>query len=193
MEIPFYLPYVFHPGSIPVDDAQVRNILLECLSNLEQHTKVSLVKKQVNGLLCHVYRLPKLFILGRHTPDDQLENGKALVILLNALVKLNMSWLKNHPYEVSPLYDTGVRYGRTDEWEPYPSLLARGFGDCKSLAALKVAEYRMKNLRCELTYRHMRRDSDGFVMYHILVETAPHVYEDPSKVLGMNLNEYSYF
>lgn len=194
MDIPFYLPYAFHPGSNPTDDAHVRRVLLDCLSKLERLTKVRLVKKSVNGLSCHVFELSKLFVVGRNSPSDQLANGQALNVLLEALVELNVAWLHNRN-EV-PLYECGVVYGRTDEWEPYPSLRMRGFGDCKSLAALKVAEYRLCGVPAELSHRWMRRQ-DGFVMYHILVEPEPlrqpGVYEDPSKVLGMNANEFSYF
>jgi hypothetical protein len=191
VDIPFYLPYVFCPGSLPEDDAQVRQILLGCLSSLKQETRANLVRKESNGLSCHVFELPHLFVLGHNSPDDQLENGKALVKLLDALVALNVAWLMRHP--CIPLYETGVYYGRTDEWEPYPSLVARGYGDCKSLGALRVAEYIMQGVNARHSHRWLERKNDKFVMYHILAETSPGVYEDPSKILGMNLGEFSYF
>ena len=117
-----------------------------------------------------------------------------LRILLDTLIFINLAYLENHA--VPSLYDSGVVYGRTTLWEPIPALYARGYGDCKSLSAALIAEYRRKGIDCSPVFRWIRRPNDGYrkgeTDYHILVQTA-RGFEDPSKVLGMGRNENAHF
>jgi hypothetical protein len=118
-----------------------------------------------------------------------VENAHALRALLDCLIDLNESYLKYHP-KTPPLYKSGVYYERVDEWLPIPALYELGYGDCKSLAAALIAEYRKARIDCEPCFRWIIRPNCAEVVrdFHILVETASG-YEDPSKVLGMGKDE----
>ena len=123
---------------------------------------------------------------GRST---DLEDGRALRVLLDSLIELNLAFLESH---VAPtLYRSGVRYGRTKVWDTIPALYQRRYGDCKSLTAALIAQYRMANVKCEPVFRFVR-NKDGSKDYHILVQSFSG-FEDPSKVLGMGKNENEKF
>lgn len=128
------------------------------------------------------FNLPHVFHSGS-TPDA---NAPVLQALLEALIAVNMAYLARAPHH-KPLYQSGVVYGRTYWWEPIPALYERGFGDCKSLAAALIAEYRTKNQYAIPVYRWVRKPN-GTTDFHILVQTA-RGFEDPSKMLGMGANE----
>lgn len=110
------------------------------------------------------------------------KNAIALEALMNCLTDLDYLYLKlnpNTPY----LYETPVYYERTIVWDTIPALYARGFGDCKSLAACRVAELRAAGYKCRPTFRF-----DGnahMTMFHILVMHNDGTFEDPSKIKGM--------
>jgi hypothetical protein len=122
---------------------------------------------------------------GRHSSER--EAAEALNALLEALVAVNIAYLKQHR-SCPSLYASGVRYGRTVVWDPIPALYQRGYGDCKSLSAALVAEYRMKGIPCRPVFRFNRQRT----LYHILVETPRRngydkkAFEDPSRKLGMD-------
>jgi hypothetical protein len=65
--------------------------------------------------------------------------------------------------------------------------MKRGYGDCKSLTAWRVAEYRKKGIVAGAVFRWANNSSGG-LDFHILVQTEKG-YEDPSKVLGMGRDE----
>jgi hypothetical protein len=118
------------------------------------------------------------------------DNAYALRALLDCMIALNSSYLRNHT--VRPLYQSGVVYARTTVWDPIPALYKRGFGDCKSLACALIAEYRHRGIACEPEFRWIpRRNADGALIrdFHILVNLGNGRHEDPSKVLGMGANE----
>jgi hypothetical protein len=128
-----------------------------------------------------------------HASD--LANAKALEALMSCLTNLDSLWLRMHP-ETPRLYDSGVFYRRTDIWDTIPALYRRGFGDCKSLAACRVAELRARGIQCRPVFRFLTEvnpdvpyDQTGYTMYHILVMFADDrvdgLWGDPSKVLGM--------
>lgn len=129
------------------------------------------------------YNLPHVFFSGS-TPEN---NAPVLQALLEALIAINTAFLRCNPHTV-PLYQSGVRYGRTYWWEPIPALYQRGFGDCKSLTAALVAEYRLAGIPCRPVYRHRKNDKTGGTDFHILVMTKQG-FEDPSRALGMGANE----
>lgn len=124
-----------------------------------------------------------------HPGASQVDNAYALKTLLECLILLNQNFLRAHP--ALPLYQSGVRYGRTVNWDSIPDLYAKGYGDCKSLTAALVAEYRMKHIEAKPVFRWVR-GADGVSDYHILVQTAAG-FEDPSRVLGMGKDENAYF
>jgi len=133
------------------------------------------------------YSLPHVF----HPGASQVENAQVLKILLDTLINFNTAYLKNHT--ALPLYQSGVIYGRTQIWEPIPALYARGYGDCKSLSAALIAEYRKRGIACKPVFRFIENARQpGSINYHILVQTE-NGFEDPSKVLGMGKNENAHF
>jgi len=134
--------------------------------------------------------LPHVF----HPGASQAENATVLRILLEAVIAINTSFLQYHP-DTKDLYTSGVYYKRTKIWEPIPALYARGYGDCKSLTAALIAQYRKAGIECRPVFRWKRAsriERAGNVDYHILVQTAKG-FEDPSKVLGMGRDENAHF
>lgn len=127
------------------------------------------------------FNLPHVFFPG--SPRD--EDADALKALLDCLIQLNQDFLRKH--SVPALYRSGVFYARTEIWDTIPALYSRGFGDCKSLTAALVAEYRMRGIDCRPVFRWID-GANGSKNYHILVQTREG-FEDPSKVLGMGQNE----
>lgn len=123
--------------------------------------------------------------------SSTLENAIVLRALLEALTQANVAYLRNH--SAPKLYNSGVVYGRTVEWERIPDVMRRGYGDCKSLSAWLIAEYRMKGQAAKPKFRWKRRDAfgTGIPDFHILV-LGPNGLEDPSRKLGMNRDEMSY-
>ena len=118
-----------------------------------------------------------------------MDNAYALRILLDCLVALNRAYLRTHA--VPTLYRSGVRYGRTVEWDPIPALYQRGYGDCKSLAAAYIAELRGRGETADPVFRWVK-NAEGGTDFHILVHTF-RGFEDPSKVLGMGADENARF
>lgn len=131
-----------------------------------------------------VFDMPHVFRPGA----NHVENALALQALLNCLVALDSAYLQENP--TPSLYGSGVRYGRTKEWDTIPAVIKRGYGDCKSLTAWLVAEKRRQGIECRPCFRWLNRpDGSGAIDFHILVEYPGAKYEDPSRVLGMGANE----
>lgn len=128
------------------------------------------------------FRIDNAF--ARHSSD--LQNAAALRTLMNCLVELNIIWLRFHPSTL-PLYQTPVYYRRTTLWDTIPCLYARGWGDCKSLAACRVAENHRNKLWCRSVFRFLPGKSS--IMFHILLMYADGTWEDPSKALGMVVSQ----
>lgn len=120
-------------------------------------------------------------------PDaSKVEKALALRSLLDNLINLNLVFLQYHA--APTLYRSGVIYKRDQIWNPIPSLYEQGSGDCKSLACALIAEYRMRGIAAEPTFRFQPPFFKGtkleYTLFHILVQT-PTGFEDPSKRLGM--------
>lgn len=127
--------------------------------------------------------LPHVFFAG--SPPD--ENAYALRVLLDCLIRLNLGYLRSHP--APALYQSGVRYGRTQTWDCIPELYQKGYGDCKSLTAALIAECTLQGRAAVPVFRFRQRpDGSGNLDFHILVQTEQG-FEDPSKVLGMGADE----
>ena len=122
---------------------------------------------------------------------SMVSNARVLRALLEVLIAADEEYLRTHA--APRLYASNVRYGRTNEWESIPDVIARGYGDCKSLSAWLVAERRVRDKKpADVTFRWLRNPKKGGVPdWHILV-MGDHGWEDPSKVLGMNMNENAY-
>lgn len=126
---------------------------------------------------------------------SKAEEAVSLQLLLEFLVSMNRAYLRHHSQR--SLYRSGVVYGRTQEWDSIPAVIERGYGDCKSLTAWRIAELRERRVECRPVFRWMPR-RDGHKDFHILVavdrsgKTEP-LWEDPSKALGMGRNENAWF
>lgn len=110
------------------------------------------------------------------------QNAIALEALLRCLIDLNILWLQQYPY-TPRLYESGVVYARTQIWDTIPALYARGFGDCKSLTAARIAELFIAGIASVPVFR-FDAQPEG-TMFHILVMLLNGLNEDPSKILGM--------
>lgn len=137
------------------------------------------------------FSLPHVF----HPAASQAEEATALQLCLEFLISVDRAFLRLHPQK--SLYRSGVVYGRTQEWDTVPAVMARGYADCKSLSAWRIAELRERGVECRPVFRWVRR-RDGHKDFHILVavdrkgRTEP-LWEDPSKILGMGSNENVWF
>ncbi len=130
------------------------------------------------------FNIPHAFYSGS-SPET---NAYALRALLDCLIRLNLAYLRSHA--APALYQSGVRYGRTDIWDTLPALYERRYGDCKSLTAAYIAEKRMQGINAQPVFRFdYRADGSGELDFHILVQNPDGTFEDPSKVLGMGANE----
>lgn len=132
-----------------------------------------------------IYNLPHVF----DGNGSARENAAVLHVLVDTLVRINRVYLRHHT--VKPLYQAGVVYRRTLWWEPIPALYERGWGDCKSLSAAKIAELELQGIPAHPVFRFLPRGG-GRADYHILIQT-PQGFHDPSKVLGMGDDEWSQF
>ena len=112
----------------------------------------------------------------------------ALAHLLEALVLVNCSWLREHP-RTPTLYESGVRYleeppGR-DDWQDIPETLTRGDGDCEDLACWRLAELRVRWFEDARPFVKCTVSTPRHVVYHVQVRRSDGRIEDPSRVLGM--------
>lgn len=109
------------------------------------------------------------------------ENAVVLRHLMECLIAIDMEYLRRH--RTSPLFQSGVRYGRTFDWDTVPAVQRLGYGDCKSLSAWLCAEMRLRGEKCRPLFRSYP-SRFGAPDFHIWVETA-HGEIDPSEKLGM--------
>jgi hypothetical protein len=126
-----------------------------------------------------VFRIDRAF----HTRSSKQENAAALEVLLAGLCALNRIWLQCYP-NTPPLSATPVYYERTVVWDTIPALLSRGFGDCKSLTACEVAEFREQGFWCRPVFRF--QGDPSAIMFHILIMLEDGTWKDPSAERGMH-------
>jgi hypothetical protein len=114
------------------------------------------------------------------------DNALALQALLECLIAVDRVYLRRQGRRVPKLYNSHVRYARTKVWDSIPDLLARGYGDCKSLSAMYVAEMREAHGERAATpfFRFAVNPQTKQKDFHILVR-VPKGWEDPSRKLGM--------
>lgn len=118
---------------------------------------------------------------------------KVLDILLEALVQIDILWLRLNP-STPKLKDSGVRYyheGIVDEWFTIEEAIHEGVADCKTLATWRVAELRVSGedpgARVTKKFAVIRDPAVGeMLLYHIIVQRSDGTIEDPSRETGMH-------
>jgi hypothetical protein len=169
MNIAFAIPG-FATDSKSVQGRAVRRVVDVCAKRLGKATfKPGVV----------VFRIDRAF----NTRSSKQENAIALEVLLAALCALNRIWLQCYP-GTPPLYATPVFYERTVVWDTIPALLSRGFGDCKSLTACEIAEFRESGVWCRPVFRF--QGDPSAIMFHILIMFEDGTWKDPSAERGMH-------
>lgn len=120
--------------------------------------------------------------------SDAPETRAALRALLDALLAIDVAYLRAHP-ETPRLYAAGIPYVAEppgeERWQDVPTTIKRGRADCEDLAAWRAAELRVREGVPATTGIRWRRMPDGSYRYHIVVEHPDGQIEDPSLVLGM--------
>lgn len=119
----------------------------------------------------------------RRNPE---QSKRYLECLCRCLVDLNLLYIAQNP-NTPTLYASGVRYRRdppgVEDWQTIPEILDRRFADCKSLAAMRVAEILARGGKAFVQF-HWRDQNDG-ATWHIYVQYLDGRQEDPSALLGM--------
>ncbi len=137
-----------------------------------------------------VYNLSQVF----DPQASSLENAECLKALLDCLIACDLSYLRHH--RAPKLYESGVRYGRTQEWERIPDVMARGTADCKSLSSWRIAELVHNRVYGSYipkpVFRWSTRPGTTIKDFHILVMLPGGKWECPSRILGMG-NEQAQF
>lgn len=197
MQITFNLQHVLNPSSSLDVDTDALRTLRGCLTRLNRarpHNGIAPASYRIDGH-CVVWDIPFAFYEGA----SEEVNATCLRALLDCLIDFNTilyqrmaNGAPGHAVRVpaiTPLYESPVYYRRTQVWDAIPAMYNLGYGDCKSLTAALIAEYRFKGLQCVPEFRFDPPKAPGGIMlFHILVRTV-NGNEDPSKVKGMG-NEY---
>jgi hypothetical protein len=141
--------------------------------------------------------------------DEQKLSNEILQIMLDALFRVDIAWLKAHP-ELPSIYaiardagfghlprpdkklgpgGTWMRYEREplgqEDWKDIPTCLADGFADCEDLACWRAAELVVRRGIAARPIASAKEMADGSLLYHITVVYPDGTKEDPSKKLGM--------
>jgi hypothetical protein len=117
------------------------------------------------------------------------QNATALRALLDCLIDLDSICLDVNP-KLPKLYESGVTYRlmpSSAPWDTTPILLRRGYTDCKSLVAMRIAELRHAGRLAIPVFRYI---TDGWgTMFHILILHGNGEWECPSRLLGMRTSQ----
>jgi hypothetical protein len=120
-----------------------------------------------------------------HLHSSKTANAIALRALLDCLIELDSICLDAYP-TLPPLYQSGVVYHLMPSaapWDTTPTMIHRGFTDCKSLVASRIAELRRMGQIAIPVFRNIK---DGWgTMFHILILHGNGQWECPSRLLGM--------
>lgn len=114
-------------------------------------------------------------------------NASALRALLDCLVDLDVIYLEAYP-NTPGLYEARVFYHfmpTKAPWDTIPTLFSRGYGDCKSLAAARIAELRCRGQVAKPVFRFLK--NNWGTMFHILILHSNGNWECPSRILGMQV------
>jgi len=109
-----------------------------------------------------------------------LNNRKEILRALDLLVGLDRIFLQAN--RVPPLYQSGIEYGKAGKlaWYTTPLLYKKKKGDCKDLAAHRVAELQLMGEPAKI---HLVQVNPR--LWHVQVARGDGRIEDPSKKLGM--------
>lgn len=121
--------------------------------------------------------------------SKQVDDSVCLKALLYGLAEANGIYMQCGCFP--ELYSSGVFYKRTKVWDSIIGLINRGYGDCKTLTAVRLAEMWRTGYHAVPNFRWERRENGG-KNYHILIDSELG-YEDPSKILGMGMDENVHF
>lgn len=171
MEIAFALPQLLvNPGSI--EGQRARDCIRKCA------LEVGCAKMRPQGV---AFGIDDAF----HPRASKTNNAIALRALLDCLVDLDVIYLEACP-NTPHLYDSGVVYRLMPSkapWDTTPILINRGYTDCKSLVAARIAELRRAGRVAMPVFRNI---TDGWgTMFHILILHGNGEWECPSRLLGM--------
>jgi hypothetical protein len=121
-----------------------------------------------------------------HPRASKDANAKALRALLDCLIELDILCYNANP-SLPYLYNSGIVYHLMPTkapWDTIPSMVQRGYTDCKSLVAARIAELRRAGKTAMPVFRNI---TDGWgTMFHILILHGNGHWECPSRNLGMN-------
>lgn len=172
MNIPFALPpLLVDPGSR--EGQQARECIRKCAR------EVGRAKMRPEGV---AFGIDGAF----HPRASKEANAHALRALLDCLIELDLICFSARP-TLPGLYQTRVFYRLMPThapWETTPVLYRRGFGDCKTLVASRIAELRRQGQVAIPVFRHVT--SGWGTMFHILILHGDGRWECPSRLLGMN-------
>lgn len=126
-----------------------------------------------------------------HGDSDREQSNEVLGFALDALFRIDCSYLGNHP-DTPLIYQSGVRYKREplgqERWQDVPTLLKERFGDCEDLACWRAAELYVRGVPARPAFRYRKAVTKGgkpITVYHIVVSLPGGAIEDPSRALGM--------
>lgn len=171
MNIAFALPpLLVNPGSR--EGQRARDCIRKCALT------VGHAKMRPQGI---VFGIDDAF----HPRASKTENARHLRALLDCLIDLNSIILDAYP-NLPGLYESGVVYHLMPTlaaWDTIPILQQRGYTDCKSLVAARIAELRRAGRIAMPVFRNI---TDGWgTMFHILILHGDGRWECPSRNLGM--------
>jgi hypothetical protein len=110
-----------------------------------------------------------------------------LRLLLEALIAADMAYLRGHP-STPRLHESGVRFFQdepgAEQWKDIPETLSRGVGDCKDLAAWRIAELRVSGEHGAAARVDFYAVGGGRELQHVTVRRASGQVEDPSRELA---------
>lgn len=120
-----------------------------------------------------------------HPHASKDDNAITLRALLNCLIDLDVICFDSDP-TLPFLYQSGIFYRLMPSkaaWDTVPTMVQRGFTDCKSLVAARIAELRRNGQVAMPVFRNI---TDGWgTMFHILILHGNGEWECPSRILGM--------
>lgn len=127
-------------------------------------------------------------------PEDKTDaflSIRAIIHGCDFLYRCDVDYLIAYGKKVPGFYESGIRYETPenacggDVWQDIPTLLRRGFGDCKDLACFRAAELTVKEGIYAKPIVRRKWMQNGFALYHVVVMYPDGRIEDPSAALGM--------
>lgn len=130
-----------------------------------------------------------------NVPSGEQNTREVIEHAVEALAESNLIYLAKNP-RVPPLARAGIKYRhdkteRPELWLSIPEVIARGWADCKCLAAWRIAELRVRGIVASpriSNCRNLKYLKSCGAHYHVAVNAiigGRPVVMDPSKELGM--------